>query len=369
MEYQQILARAQESIQNLSGAHVWLVIAVLVFGVCAVLTMITFRQFSRHQDDYNDDSSHREPEAILIDTGSSTSATRYKISDKPVMIGRVEANDSDIYDSVVVPDVTVGRRHAVIEYDDGVFWLQDQGSVNGSFVNGHRIEERHRLREGDTIKIHKFSFQFVERFVFGQEHVNENSNRKVHSDLTTTMPQILPGLDAERTLRPNDVLLNHAQQKADILEIPRYKEEAEVEHQRTQVLYRNEMEEEFSGLQHHLLRERPPITDIQEMTVQLFMSPNDDKTTRLYSELLDNPPENRPDYDEEEKKVFSQMSLLPNDMDEKVMEALGDFFDDSDDDGFAPQLEMTEKGDKLARVGNFSSPQGGNLQNEESWKG
>ena len=359
MEYQQILAQVQESIQNLSGAHVWLVIAMLVFGVCTVLTVITFRQFNRHQNDYSDDSTRREPEAILIDTGSSTSTTRYKISDKPVMIGRVEANDSDIYDSVVVPDVTVGRRHAVIEYDDGVFWLEDQGSVNGSFVNGHRIEAKHRLREGDIIKIHKFSFQFVERFVFGQEPVIANNNSKVVSDFTTTMPQVLQGFDPERTLRPNDVLLEHARQKADILEIPRYKKEAEVEHQRTQVLYRNEMEEEFSSLQHHLLRERP-ITDIQEATVQLFMSPNDDKTTRLYSELLDSPPEDRPDYDKEEKKVFSQMSLLSDDMDEKVMEALGEFFNDADDD-FAPQLEITEKGKKMAQVGNFSSTNGGDF--------
>jgi pSer/pThr/pTyr-binding forkhead associated (FHA) protein len=342
-------------------------IAVLVFGVCAVLTMITFRQFNRHQDNYNDDPSHREPEAILIDTGSSTSTTRYKISEKPVMIGRVEANDNDIYDSVVVPDVTVGRRHAVIEYDDGVFWLQDQGSVNGSFVNGRRIEERHRLREGDIIKIHKFPFQFVEQFVFGQDHVNVNGHRKVPSDFTTTMPQIVSSFDADRTMRPNDVLQNHAQQNADILEIPRHKKEAEVEHQRTQVLYRNEMEEEFSSLQHHLLRERP-VTEIQEMTVQLFMSPNDDKTTRLYSELLDRPPENRPDYEEEEKKVFSQMSLLP-DMDEKVMEALGEFFNETDDDDFTPQLEMTKKGDRLAQAGNFSSQRGSDFLNKETWKG
>ncbi len=362
MEYKQILTKILESIQNLSGADVWLLVAVLVFGVCAVLTMITFRQFNKHQDDFKDDPSRREPEAVLIDTGSSTSTTRYKISEKPVMIGRVEANDSDIYDSIVVPDVTVGRRHAVIEYDDGVYWLQDQGSVNGSFVNGHRIEERHRLREGDIIKIHKFPFQFVERFVFGQDRV---VSKKVHSDFTTTIPQILPALDTERTLRPNDVLLNHAQQKADILEIPRHKKEAKVEHQRTQVLYRNEMEKELSDLKQKSREQRK--TDIQEMTVQLFMSPDDDKTIRLYSELLDSPPEDRPDYVEEKKKTFSQTTLLP-DMDEKVIEALGDFFNDSNDDGADPQLKLTKKGDKLIRVGNFSSHSKSSILNEGAWK-
>ena len=352
MEYEQI----QEIIQNLSGAHVWLLLAVLVFAICAVLTVITFRQFNQHQDRFEDEkpSSVSAPEAILIDTSNSTGISRYTVSQKPVMIGRIEANDRDTYDSIVIPDVTVGRRHAVIEFDGGVFWLQDQGSVNGCFVNGHRIQERYRLRDGDYIKIHKFAFQFVERFVVGRDYAKS----EIHSSSNTTMPQISPSFPVEPVMHPNDVLVNHGHQKEAIMDIPRLSREAESVSQRTQVLYDNELQKGFTNFEHNSpgqeieQPEEQLQNNIQDMTVQLFVTPSDDKTERLYSSLLNHPPIKRPDYDEE-NNVFSQLSLLP-DMDEKVQEALGDFFSDTQDDiDIHPLHEPANKSNILTRLGNF----------------
>ena len=368
MEYQQII----QSIQNLSGAHVWLVMAMLVFAVCAVLTVITFRQFSRHQDNFREDGLPMEPEAILIDTANVTGISRYTIAEKPVMIGRVEASDNEIYDSIVVPDVTVGRRHAVIEFDQDAFWIQDQGSVNGCFVNGQRIEDRHRLRDGDYIKVHKFTFQFVERFVVGVERISIDPDTN-EPDTMASMPRISPRFDPEQTMRPNEVLANHAHENETmtILDIPRHKRSADNDPQRTQVLYRNEMEQEFAKIKqnNNELSDQKIRRDIQDMTVQLFMSPDDDKTQRLYSDLLDGPPLDQPNYKSKTKKTgFSQLSSLP-DIDEKVIEALGDFFNDTQDELIYPtHLELTKKGDKMAQMGHFSSLPPTNPSQEKSTK-
>ena len=332
IDYQPII----ESIRHLSGAHVWLLLAVLVFGVCAVLTLSVFRQFNRHRDILKDDIASGDPEAILIDTCHCTSTTRYTISKKPVMIGRVETNDSEVYDSVVVPDVTVGRQHAVIEYSEGVFWMQDQGSVNGSFINGQRIDGKHRLKDGDYIKIHKFTFQFVERFVFGHEQINE-------ADAIAEMPKISPSFEPVLSMRPNDVL---ASQNDHI-------ESVEEEPAQTGALYRKQMQSQLSKLEPNDQRRVSKKTE--DMTVQLFTSSEDDKTQRLYPEADDGPPLDQPEIKTVAKSALSNLTLMP-DMGEKVKEALGDFFDDTQDEDNGPtQLELTKKGDRMAQMGHFSA--------------
>jgi pSer/pThr/pTyr-binding forkhead associated (FHA) protein len=53
---------------------------------------------------------------------------------------------------VVLPDPEVSRKHAVVR--DGVDGptIQDLGSLNGTFVNGRRIEEPTVLKAGDTVR-------------------------------------------------------------------------------------------------------------------------------------------------------------------------------------------------------------------------
>jgi pSer/pThr/pTyr-binding forkhead associated (FHA) protein len=49
-------------------------------------------------------------------------------------------------------DSTTSRRHAAVAAEAGGFRLRDEGSSNGTFVNGQRIHE-HLLRPGDEIRI------------------------------------------------------------------------------------------------------------------------------------------------------------------------------------------------------------------------
>jgi pSer/pThr/pTyr-binding forkhead associated (FHA) protein len=64
--------------------------------------------------------------------------------------------DSDIF----LDDVTVSRRHAEFYREGGRFTARDVGSLNGTYVNGSRIEEA-ELVGGDEVQIGKFRLQFL----------------------------------------------------------------------------------------------------------------------------------------------------------------------------------------------------------------
>jgi hypothetical protein len=62
--------------------------------------------------------------------------------------------------AMFLDDVTVSRRHAEFRPQDGGWVLADVGSLNGSYVNRHRIEEQ-RLKGGDEVQIGKYRFAFL----------------------------------------------------------------------------------------------------------------------------------------------------------------------------------------------------------------
>ena len=77
------------------------------------------------------------------------------------MLCRVAGKDTEHLDYIVIPDSTIGRRHALIEYKDYAFWIVDQGSINGTYVNDIPISSEIRLKHGDKVRLHKIEFEFV----------------------------------------------------------------------------------------------------------------------------------------------------------------------------------------------------------------
>jgi hypothetical protein len=51
----------------------------------------------------------------------------------------------------VLADFTVSARHASLRYSDGVWFLSDLGSTNGTFVNGWRVIDDVEVRPGDEV--------------------------------------------------------------------------------------------------------------------------------------------------------------------------------------------------------------------------
>mmetsp|Transcript_43233 Transcript_43233/g.80449 ORF Transcript_43233/g.80449 Transcript_43233/m.80449 type:complete len:662 (-) Transcript_43233:164-2149(-) len=66
-----------------------------------------------------------------------------------MLIGRGETCDI-ILDSRRTP-MMVSRCHAVLNREDGIFTLSDQGSLNGVLVNGERVRGKQALANGDLI--------------------------------------------------------------------------------------------------------------------------------------------------------------------------------------------------------------------------
>jgi pSer/pThr/pTyr-binding forkhead associated (FHA) protein len=62
---------------------------------------------------------------------------------------------SDIF----LDDVTVSRKHAEFRREEGRFFVRDVGSLNGTYVNGRRVEET-ELANDDALQIGKFKLTF-----------------------------------------------------------------------------------------------------------------------------------------------------------------------------------------------------------------
>lgn len=53
---------------------------------------------------------------------------------------------------IVLPDPEVSRRHAMIQVEGPVASIQDLGSTNGTYVNGHLTAGPVELHQGDTLR-------------------------------------------------------------------------------------------------------------------------------------------------------------------------------------------------------------------------
>lgn len=90
----------------------------------------------------------RGPRLVQLGDG----VERWWALDRPLRIGRRRDND------VQVKDRTVSSFHCRIETHGASYLLVDQGSANGTLVNGRRIREV-RLRDGDVLAIGDATFR------------------------------------------------------------------------------------------------------------------------------------------------------------------------------------------------------------------
>jgi pSer/pThr/pTyr-binding forkhead associated (FHA) protein len=79
----------------------------------------------------------------------------YELTDEVTKVGRQPSND------VVLDDVTVSRHHALFtKTASGRVTVRDLNSLNGTYVNGSRIEEA-ALLTNDQVQIGKFKLTFL----------------------------------------------------------------------------------------------------------------------------------------------------------------------------------------------------------------
>ncbi|MCC6659913.1 MAG: FHA domain-containing protein [Phycisphaerales bacterium] len=127
---------------------------------------------------------------------------KYELPDhEPQLIGRSS-------EALPLTDHTVSRRHAELTPDDGVWWIRDLESHNGTYVNGVRITERLRLKPGDQVRTG------ATLFVFGKAQPGEEK------DVVRLMNPDLLEAEIEQTLTSNEdsVLLAEPEPRAAAME-------------------------------------------------------------------------------------------------------------------------------------------------------
>jgi hypothetical protein len=60
---------------------------------------------------------------------------------------------------IFLDDVTVSRKHAVLRKRDNGFFIEDQGSLYGTFVNRKRVESA-QLEDGDELQVGKYRLTY-----------------------------------------------------------------------------------------------------------------------------------------------------------------------------------------------------------------
>jgi FHA domain/zinc-ribbon domain len=92
--------------------------------------------------------------ALVVRSGGGRTGETFHPEGEQTTIGR--SPDCGIF----LDDVTVSRRHAVLLERNGRYIIEDQGSLNGTFLNRRRIETA-GLEDGDELQIGKYKLTFL----------------------------------------------------------------------------------------------------------------------------------------------------------------------------------------------------------------
>ncbi len=102
-------------------------------------------------------NSIEEPGRFALRADDGEIIQEYPLDKSEITIGR--APNSDI---LLSKDKLTSRRHATVRYENGHYFLHDEHSANGTFVNGQQIEDPtpHELQDGDHIGIGEHELVF-----------------------------------------------------------------------------------------------------------------------------------------------------------------------------------------------------------------
>ena len=95
---------------------------------------------------------------LIVNLGGEIIAQKNVEEGARITIGRHPAND------IVLDNVAVSSRHAVVYCKDDKCFVEDLESTNGVVMNDFRIR-RKEIKDGDVFEIVKYMFRFIQHTV------------------------------------------------------------------------------------------------------------------------------------------------------------------------------------------------------------
>jgi hypothetical protein len=97
-----------------------------------------------------------EGATLVIRSGGGRAGEAFNIGGERMAIGR--SPDAEVF----LDDVTVSRNHALLVRRRDGLYIDDLGSLNGTYVNRRRIES-HLLQNGDELQVGKYKLTYLDR--------------------------------------------------------------------------------------------------------------------------------------------------------------------------------------------------------------
>ena len=97
-----------------------------------------------------------EGATLAIRSGGGRAGEVFNASGERMTIGR--SPEAEIF----LDDVTVSRNHALLVRRRDGLYIDDLGSLNGTYVNRRRIES-HKLQNGDELQVGKYKLTYLEK--------------------------------------------------------------------------------------------------------------------------------------------------------------------------------------------------------------
>ena len=132
--------------------------------------------------------------ALVVRSGGGRAGESFEAIGDRALIGRSPECD------VFLDDVTVSRNHALLVRRRDGLYIDDLGSLNGTYVNRRRIES-HRLADGDEIQVGKYKLVVPELLAREIAQILQWGGRSVVGASSSIFPaMIIWGLASTRKL-------------------------------------------------------------------------------------------------------------------------------------------------------------------------